>query len=121
MKTSLFRLFLALSALAGPALGLRAAPAPAPDKPAAAEITLTGVLQSRVAIGGETTGWILRYDKDQIIELTFKIDVLPLVRDGAHVSVTGTMETRRYPERGEVRVLVVRALGEIATSAPKSR
>jgi hypothetical protein len=82
----------------------------------AAEVTLTGKLQRRMAIGGETTGWVLLYEQGKTIELTFRIELLSRLREGIPFALTGVIETRNYPERGAVRVLVVRLLSEIATS-----
>ena len=116
MQTSFYLLLFALSArclVAAQGADLpRTLPAAAE---AEAEITLIGVLQSRVSIGGETTGWVLRYDKDRTIELTFSIDALKHVRDGVWVTCTGRFETRHYPERGDVRIFAVRVLNKVVT------
>ncbi|MBI2813729.1 MAG: hypothetical protein HYX71_05555 [Opitutae bacterium] len=85
------------------------------EKPAAAEVQLMGTLEQRVAIGGETTGWVLRYDKDQRVDLLLPIAAFTWIRDGLVVAVKGRFETRRYPERGEVRVFVVREIGQVVT------
>jgi hypothetical protein len=58
---------------------------------------------------------VLRCDKGRTIELTFTIDTLMLAREGRWVVCTGTIETRHYPERGDVRVLVVREMHEVVT------
>jgi hypothetical protein len=115
MKTSLFLLLLALSAVPGFALDLPARSPTPPGQTAPAEVTLTGVLQRRVSIGGETTGWVLRYDKNRTIELAFTVAALAQIREGAWVACTGTYEVRHYPERGDVRILVVREIHEIVT------
>lgn len=106
--------------------------APTPTKPAepaterAAETatkktTLIGKLEKgRVAVGGETTGWILHYRVDakpQTIEVDFGKEFAGKGRHGATVRVTGTLVARNYVERGTVSVLVVSDLEEIA--APK--
>lgn len=117
MKTPLLKLLLLLTlgTLSGQALDFPAGiPRPA-GQPAVAEVTLTGVLQRRVAIGGETTGWVLRYDKDRTIELTLTVEALAQVHEGAWVTCTGLYETRHYPERGDVRVLAVREIHQIQT------
>ncbi len=106
MKTFSLRLPLLLLLLGPPAL----------SQPAGIEITLTGFLESRIAIGGETTGWILRHDGDQTIEVTFEGDLLSRAREHLQIAVTGIIELRRYPERGAVRVLVVSLLKEVVGS-----
>ena len=80
-----------------------------------AEVQLMGTLERRVAIGGETTGWVLRYDKDQRVDLLLPIDAFAWIRDGLVVTVKGRFETRQYPERGPVRVFVVREINEVVT------
>ncbi len=112
MKTFCLSLLLFVAALADSALG---APPSPPVQPAPEQASYSGVLERRVASGGETTGWVLRYDKSRTIELTFTLKTLPLVREGLWVVCTGTIETRHYPERGDVRVLVVREMHEIVT------
>ena len=49
----------------------------------------------------------------ETIELAVTAHDLERVRDGASVTVTGTIEFRRYPERGAVRVLIVSKLDDI--------
>ena len=85
------------------------------EKAAATEVQLMGALEQRVAIGGETAGWVLRYDKEQRVDLLLPVDAFAWIRDGLYVVVKGRFETRRYPERGEVRVLVVREISEVVT------
>lgn len=80
-----------------------------------AEVQLMGTLERRVAIGGETTGWVLRYDKDQRVDLLLPINAFAWIRDGLVVTVKGRFETRQYPERGPVRVFVVREINEVVT------
>lgn len=87
-----------------------------PAKPAE-ETTLTGLIEQRVAAGGETTGWILRYDKDSRVDLLLPYEAFAWLREGIAVAATGRFEVRHYPERGEVRVFVVREISEIVASA----
>lgn len=110
MKTLL--LLLALSASRCLALTpLPPPPTPPPQPvPVARDVTFTGVLERRVAIGGETTGWVLRREQEKPIEVLLTKEALRRVREGARVTVTGTFEARKYPERGEVHVLVVREI-----------
>ena len=79
--------------------------------PPAEQVTYRGeFLGRRVAIGGETTGWAMRYhapDGDKIIELDVKREVANRFKEGDRVRVTGTLTEREYVERGTVRVLVV--------------
>lgn len=114
MKALACLLGLALAALSARALDLPSAPSRA-EKPAAAEVQLMGTLEQRIAIGGETTGWVLRYDKEQRVDLLLPVDAFAWIRDGLVVAVKGRFETRHYPERGEVRVFVVRDINQVVT------
>ncbi len=114
MKKLICFFVLGLASLTGLALDLPPAPEAA-EKPAVPEVELMGTLQKRVAIGGETTGWVLRYDKDQRVDLLLPIGAFAWIRDGLVVAVKGRFETRVYPERGEVRVFAVREIGEVVT------
>lgn len=107
-------LLLVVSAFPVLALDLPSNP-PRGEKPVAAEISLMGTLEQRVAGGGETTGWVLRYAKDQRVDLLLPIDAFAWIRDGLAVGVKGRFETRRYPERGEIRVFVVREISQVVT------
>ncbi len=119
MKTLL--LFLIAASLSLPAVALslpvneRPLPSPLAAPAPAGEIQLMGTLQQRVAIGGETTGWVLRYDQDQRVDLLLPVDAFAWIRDGLVVAVKGRFETRHYPERGAVRVFVVREINEVVT------
>ena len=75
------------------------------------EITLTGTLQGgRLAIGGESTGWILEY-RDAAgahsVEVELPRDLMARVRSGLMVRLMGTFATRQYVERGAVRIFRV--------------
>jgi hypothetical protein len=89
----------------------KTAPSPIPQ-----EVTLTGLLYRRVAMGGETTGWVLRQDQKSSIELLLPITAFDRVTEGMAVALTGTYVTRTYPERGEVRMFAVRVLSEVEFS-----
>ena len=115
MKTFICLIGLALASLSGLALSLPPTPSPLAEPAPAGEVQLMGTLQQRVAIGGETTGWVLRYDKDQRVDLLLPIDAFVWIRDGLVVAVKGRFETRQYPERGAVRVFVVREISEVVT------
>ena len=88
-------------------------PRPFAEDAAAGEITRTGVIERRVSIGGETTGWVLRDARGQKIELLLPIAAFANLREGAHVAIKGKIESRKYPERGEVSVFIVREIHEM--------
>jgi hypothetical protein len=72
--------------------------------------TFTGTLQGgMMAIGGETSGWMLQRDDGNESELDPRNltpqQLEPL--DGQRVRVTGREETKEYVERGRVQVIVV--------------
>jgi len=115
MKTLICFLGLALAPLSMLALTPRSRPAPLADPAPAGEVSLIGLLQQRVAIGGESTGWSLRYDQGQRVDLLLPIDAFAWIRDGLAVAVKGHFETRQYPERGTVRVFVVREITQVVT------
>ena len=91
------------------------------------EITLTGTLQGgRVAIGGESTGWILEYRDAagaQSVEVELPRDLTARVRSGLMVRLTGTFATRQYVERGAVRIFRVIRVEDAsaAAAAPRGR
>jgi hypothetical protein len=95
-----------------------------PDRPLTAPSTqplsLVGTLRGdMMAIGGETSGWVLAGDgATGGIELDVS-SVAARAREleGQRVSVTGKMTDRKYVERGTVRVLVVDQI----VSAPEPR
>ena len=84
------------------------------------EVVLKGVLEQRVAIGGETTGWALRHGEAQRIELDLSRSGSRGLRAGTAVVVTGTIVMRTWPERGVVQVLVVRRLEILVPPRPPS-
>jgi len=74
--------------------------------------TVKGILESVVAVGGETSGWAVTLDDPMVLD--GKIydsievylegeDLSPLA--GKHVSATGTFVQWRTPERGKFIVL----------------
>jgi 4-carboxymuconolactone decarboxylase len=90
------------------------------------ESTLTGTLQGgRVAIGGESTGWILEYRDaagQHSVEVELPGDLTARARSGSIVRLTGTFATRQYVERGAVRIFRVTRLEEpSAASATAGR
>ena len=122
MKTplpALFTAMLATAAFAAPLPGN--APAPQPPAPLqysdaapAGEITRTGVIERHVAIGGETTGWVLRDEKGKKIELSLPPAAFATIREGMHVVIKGKLGTKKYLERGEVSIFHVREISKIA-------
>ncbi len=90
---------------------------PKPEKVAAADpvikagekVTLKGKLKGgRMSIGGETTGWQLAYANGKgvaVLEVDMKAirDAEPF--DGAEVTITGSIISKQYVERGAVLIL----------------
>jgi hypothetical protein len=73
------------------------------------KVTLIGKLKGgMMAIGGETTGWQLIYTTSKgatKIEVDMKAIEKTQTFDGAKVTVTGTIITKKYIERGSVLIL----------------
>jgi len=98
------------------------APAPAPTTAARAQeerdVVIEGELENYMAIGGESTGWRVRRrtaeGKREYIEVLLTAEVAQGVRANTRVQVRGTMQTRHYPERGDVNVLVAKSVIEVA-------
>jgi hypothetical protein len=84
-------------------------PAPVPV------VTLFGILECRIAIGGETTGWVLRYGDKQRIDLLLPIEAFGWISEGLAVGVKGVFSTKRYPERGDVPVFIVHEIHQVQT------
>lgn len=79
---------------------------------AADDVTYTGeFLSDRVAVGGETSGFALRYlatdGSTKTIDLEVSSGVARQFKSGTRVRVSGTLKEREYVERGKVQVLVV--------------
>ncbi len=79
------------------------------------EVTYRGeFLSGRMAVGGETTGFALRYRAPDGTTKTVELDIPPeqarRFKSGSRVRVTGTLTEREYVERGKVQVLVVREI-----------
>jgi len=85
------------------------------------EITLTGTLQGgRVAIGGESTGWMLEYrdaSGQHSVEVELPRELTARARSGLMVRVTGMFATRQYVERGAVRIFRVTRLEEASAAS----
>ena len=85
------------------------------SRPATQPTSFTGTLRGHVAaIGGDTTGWRLEGDAQTG---GFEVDVSKVQRradalEGKRVTVTGTLTTRGYVERGLVQVLVADSIEE---------
>jgi len=76
--------------------------------------TVTGVLESVVAVGGETSGWAVRLDDPMVLDgrIYDSIEVYSEGEDlsalaGKRVSATGTFVQWRTPERGHFLVLEI--------------
>ncbi len=80
---------------------------------AAAEVQLTGTLEQRMAIGGETTGWALRYGDKKRVEVQLPAEAFAWVKDGVAVSVSGVHGTKHYLERGDVPVFTVKKITQV--------
>lgn len=82
------------------------------------EVVHEGELETYIAVGGESTGWRLRTrtadGRRQYIEVLLTAEVAQGVRANTRVQVRGTMQTRHYPERGDVQVLVAKSVIEVA-------
>ena len=84
-----------------------------PSAKAAAEVQLTGLLEQRMAIGGETTGWALRTGENKRVEVVLPPEALAWVKDGMVVSVSGVYGTKHYLERGDVTVFMVKKISPV--------
>ncbi len=78
----------------------------------AQQVTYRGeFLGARVAAGGDTPGWAMRYRASdgttKVLELEMKPELARQFKAGARVRATGTLSEREYVERGKVQVLVV--------------
>ncbi|MCF7788871.1 MAG: hypothetical protein K9N47_22290 [Prosthecobacter sp.] len=80
---------------------------------AAAEVQLMGTLEQRMAIGGETTGWVLRYGEKQRVQVLLPPEAFAWIKDGMVVSVSGVHGTKHYPERGDVAVFIVKKISQV--------
>jgi hypothetical protein len=93
-------------------LALFAAAMLAVTSSAADEVTYSGeLLGGRMAVGGETSGWALRYrmgETVKTIELDVTREAIGKFKSGDHVRITGRLSEKEYVERGKVQVLVVR-------------
>ena len=88
-----------------------------PSQATAADIVLTGELENWIAVDGETTGWRLRTrtqdGKRQFVEVLLTAEIAQGVRSHVPVQVRGVMQRRHYAERGDVQVLVAKAVIEV--------
>ncbi len=89
---------------------------PAPSDPgakAAPEIQLTGTLEQRMSIGGETTGWALRTGEKKRVEVLLPPEAFAWIQDGMAVSVSGAYGTKHFLERGDVPVFIVKKISQV--------
>jgi hypothetical protein len=84
-------------------------------------VTVHGVLQRVMAIGGETTGYAVETDSGELVEIALNETLAPAFQEGATARVTGVFTTVRGIEIAERRVLVVSDLqltGTARAAAP---
>jgi hypothetical protein len=91
-----------------------AAPESNPVPKAGATVTMTGRLTGGImAIGGETTGWRLTYHA-QRKKATIEVDMKGIKNagsyDGRKVTITGTIVSKSYVERGAVLILMAKTV-----------
>ncbi len=112
MKSILCLLSLPLFPLTALARSPQVAPPPPADTAGEGEVTHTGVLERRVAIGGETTGWVLQYQTAAGLR-RIEVDCSGLdagkIPEGA-VRITGRVIEKTWPERGPVLILKARKI-----------
>ena len=98
-------------------LGAQSSGAPAGAR-TAQDVVYEGELETYVAIGGESTGWRIRMrtaeGRRQYVELLLTAEMAKGARVNTRVRVRGVMQTRHYVERGDVQVLVVKEMIEVA-------
>ena len=81
--------------------------------PSAGTPSASQTLPKCLAIGGETTGWVLCHGDKQRVQVLLPVEAFAWIRDGVYVAVTGVYGTRRYPERGEVVVFIVKKISQV--------
>jgi hypothetical protein len=80
---------------------------PLDQVPEGTEVSLTGTLKGgMMAIGGETTGWVLHYQRPEGAR-AIEVDLSELRGESVQgpVRVTGKIIRREYVERGSVLIL----------------
>ena len=89
------------------------------------QVTLTGTLRGdRIAVGGESTGWSLRYkDKDgeHMVEVELPAALATRPREPTMAVVTGSFGTREYVERGTVRVFRATKIEKPPAASPSQK
>lgn len=111
MKHILFTVSLVLICLHGSVSRGQPA-APAPKRAVPAEVQLMGTLEQRLAIGGETTGWVLHHGGGKV-QVLLPAEAFGWIRDGMAVAVTGVYGTQTYPERGVVTVFLIKKITQV--------
>ena len=122
MRTSIFPGMMLLVVAVIADFGCQSPPSDPPQSPAkpltppsTQAQTLVGTLRGgMMAIGGETSGWILAGDgATGRIELDVsRVEEKARALEGRRVSITGMMKDKKYVERGTVRVLVADEIRE---------
>ncbi len=98
-------------------------------QPSAAElregkVELVGILQGgQIAIGGETTGWVLNLGEDRgAVEVdVVKVATQAGAAEGKRVVIVGEVTTRQYVTRGGVKTVVVESLVEQPTGSGRGK
>ena len=107
-----------IALIVAPALAQTPRPAPTAARAQPVELVYEGELETHIAIGGESTGWRLRTrtpeGQRRFIEVLLTAEMAQGVRSNSRVQVRGVMQTRHYVERGDVEVLVAKAVIEVA-------
>lgn len=76
-------------------------------------VTVEGKLEASVAIGGESTGWMLKKggsDKAASIDVDMSAIDKADAFDGKQITITGPMHLKKFVERGEVWILKATAV-----------
>ena len=85
-------------------------------------VTTEGKLEASVAIGGESTGWMLKKgkgDKASSIDVDMSAMDKADTFDGKQITITGTVYLKKYVERGEVWILKAAVVKAATASAAK--
>lgn len=88
------------------------------------KVEIIGILQGgQIAIGGETTGWVLNLGDDRgavEVDVT-KVANQAAVAEGKRVVIAGEVVKKAYVTRGEVKTVVVDSLVEQPTGSGRGK
>lgn len=99
------------------------------EQPSAADlregkVEIIGILQGgQIAIGGETTGWVLNLGDDRgavEVDVT-KVANQAAAAEGKRVVIAGEVVKKAYVTRGEVKTVVVESLVEQPTGSGRGK